>query len=222
MFYPSKSEYLKIAQTYNLIPVYKEYIVDTETPTSIFIKTGGLKREGFLLESIEGQKNLSRYSFIGVGCNNLIKFDREVFSLNDGSKKVFETKTRNPLLELEKIMKKYRLYKNPELDHFVGGAVGYLSYDLVKYFEQIPVRENKLFIPEIMLYLTDLAVVFDHLLNRMKIISTMKIESKISAGKAYDISVGNIENLEKKIKQNNGNNFRSSFDSAAIDNSTVG
>ncbi|GAH09940.1 unnamed protein product, partial [marine sediment metagenome] len=126
------------------IPVYKEYIVDTETPTSIFIKTGGLKREGFLLESIEGQKNLSRYSFIGVGCNNLIKFDREVFSLNDGSKKVFETKTRNPLLELEKIMKKYRLYKNPELDHFVGGAVGYLSYDLVKYFEQIPVRENKL------------------------------------------------------------------------------
>ncbi|GAG98335.1 unnamed protein product, partial [marine sediment metagenome] len=75
---------------------------------------------------------------------------------------------------------------------------------------------------EIMLYLTDLAVVFDHLLNRMKIISTMKIESKISAGKAYDISVGNIENLEKKIKQNNGNNFRSSFDSAAIDNSTVG
>jgi len=222
MFYPSKSEYLKIAQTYNLIPVYKEYIVDTETPTSIFIKTGGLKREGFLLESIEGQKNLSRYSFIGVGCNNLIKFDREVFSLNDGSKKVFEIKTRNPLPELEKIMKKYRIYKNPQLDHFVGGAVGYLSYDLVKYFEQIPVRENKLFIPEIMLYLTDLVVVFDHLLNRIKIISTMKIERKISAGKAYDISVENIENLEKKIKQNNGNNFRSSFDSAIIDNSTVG
>lgn len=222
MFYPSKSEYLKIAQTYNLIPVYKEYIVDTETPTSIFIKTGGLKREGFLLESIEGQKNLSRYSFIGIGCNNLIKFDREVFSLNDGSKKVFEIKTRNPLLELEKIMKKYRLYKNPELNHFIGGAVGYLSYDLVKYFEQIPICENKLFIPEIMLYLTDLVVIFDHLFNRIKIVSTMKIESKISAGKAYDISVENIENLEKKIKENNGNNFRSSFDSAAIDNSAVG
>lgn len=222
MFYPSKSEYLKIAQTYNLIPVYKEYIVDTETPTSMFIKTGGLKREGFLLESIEGQKNLSRHSFIGIGCNNLIKFDREVFSLNDGSNKVFEIKTRNPLLELEKIMKKYRLYKNPELNHFIGGAVGYLSYDLVKCFEQIPLPEDKLFIPEIMLYLTDLVVIFDHLLNRIKIVSTMKIESKISAGKTYDISVENIENLEKKIKENNGNNFRSSFDSAAIDNSAVG
>ena len=222
MFYPSKSEYLKIAQTYNLIPVYKEYIVDTETPTSIFIKTVGLREKGFLLESIEGQKNLSRHSFIGIGCNNLIKFDREVFSLNDGSNKVFEIKTRNPLLELEKIMKKYRLYKNPELNHFIGGAVGYLSYDLVKCFEQIPLPEDKLFIPEIMLYLTDLVVIFDHLLNRIKIVSTMKIESKISAGKTYDISVENIENLEKKIKENNGNNFRSSFDSAAIDNSAVG
>jgi anthranilate synthase component 1 len=220
MFYPSKSDYLTITESYNLIPVYKEYIVDTETPTSIFIKTMGLKKRGFLLESVEGLKNLSRYSFIGIGCKNLIKFDGETFSLNDGIVKVYETKTRNPLLELERIMKKYRLYKNPGLDHFVGGAVGYLSYDLVKCFEQIPLPEDKLFIPEIMLYLTDLVVVFDHLLNRIKIISTVKIGNKISAGKAYDISIENIENLEKKIKQNNGNNLRSSFGSTPIDNST--
>ncbi len=220
MFYPSKGEYLAKAESYNLIPVYKEYIVDTETPASIFIKTVGLEKKGFLLESVEGLKNLSRYSFIGIGCKNLIKFDSGAFSLNDDGVKVYETKTRNPLLELERIMKKYRLYKNPGLDHFVGGAVGYLSYDLVKYFEQIPLPEDKLFIPEVMLYLTDLVVVFDHLLNRIKIISTVEIKDKVSAGKAYDISVENIESLEKKIKRGSGNNLRSSFDSTAIDNST--
>ena len=84
MFYPSKKEYLRIAEDYNLIPVYKEYIVDTDTPTSIFVKSGGLKKQGFLLESIEGSKNLSRYSFIGVGCDNLIKFNNGVFTLNTG------------------------------------------------------------------------------------------------------------------------------------------
>ena len=219
MFCPSKSEYLEGAESYNLIPVYKEYIVDTEAPASIFIKTVGLEKKGFLLESIEGLKSLSRYSFIGIGCRNLIKFDGAVFSLNDGGVKVYETKTRNPLLELEKIMKKYKLYKSPELNHFVGGAVGHLSYDLVKCFEQIPLPEDKLFIPEIMLYLTDLVVVFDHLLNRIKIISTVEIKDKVSAGKAYDISVENIENLEKKIKQSDGNNLRSSLDSTAIDDS---
>ena len=113
-------------------------------------------------------------------------------------------------------MKKNRLYKNPELDHFVGGAVGYLSYDLVKYFDQIPVCENKLLIPEIMLYLTDLAVVFDHLLNRMKIISTVKIESNVSAGKTYDISVEKIKDLENKILGTGRNNLKSSFASSAV------
>jgi anthranilate synthase component 1 len=216
MFYPSKNEYLKIAEDHNLIPVYKEYIVDTETPTSIFVKTGGLEKYGFLLESIEGSKNLSRYSFIGVGCDNLIKFDKEIFTLRSGKDKSFEINTVTPLLELEKIMKKNNMYKNPELDHFVGGAVGYLSYDMVKYFDQIPVCENKLSIPEIMLYLTDLVVVFDHLLNRMKIISTIKIRSGVSAGKTYDISVEKIKSLEKKITEADGSFLKNGFNSAAV------
>jgi len=216
MFHPSKSEYISKAESYNLIPVYKEYIVDTETPASLFIKAVGPEKRGFLLESIEGIKNLSRYSFIGVGCNNLIKFENGIFSLNEGSRIVYEIKTRDPLGELEKVLKKYHLYKSPELNHFVGGAVGYLSYDLVKYFEEIPLPKSELFIPEIMLYLTDLIVVFDHLLNRIKIISTVKIGNNISAGKAYDISVENIENIERKIRKNNRNNFKKSFSSADI------
>ncbi len=218
MFYPSRKDYIAKAENYNLIPVYKEYIVDTETPTSIFMKTVGPEKRGFLLESVEGLKNLSRYSFIGIGCRNLIKFDEEIFSLDDGSGEIYEKKTRNPLLELEKVMNRFRLYKNPELDHFVGGAVGYLGYDLVNYFDGIPLPGSRLSVPEIMLYLTDLVVVFDHLLNRIKIISTVNINYKIKAGKAYDKSVENIENLEKIISQKNGNNFNSSFGSAAIGN----
>jgi len=216
MFYPSKNEYIKIAEKYNLIPVYKEYIVDTETPASMFVKTGGLEEYGFLLESIEGSKKLARYSFIGVGCDNLIKFDNGIFTLTVSKNKISEVNTRTPLLELEKIMKKNNIYKNPELDHFVGGAVGYLSYDLVKYFDRIPVGKNKLCLPEIMLYLTDLVIVFDHLLNRMKIISTVKIDRRVSAGKTYDISIEKITKLEKKITGVNGNYLKNSLDLADV------
>ncbi len=221
MFCPSRKDYIKRAENYNLIPVYKEYIVDTETPTSIFMKTVGLEKRGFLLESAEGLKNLSRYSFIGIGCRNLIKFDEEIFSLDDGNGEVYEVKTRDPLLELEKVMKKFKLYKNPELNHFVGGAVGYLSYDLVNYFDGVPLPASRLSIPEIMLYLTDLVVVFDHLLNRIKIISTVKIDDKITAGKSYDRSVENIEDLEKIISQKNGDYIGTSFGSAAIGSCTT-
>ena len=112
--YSLKEEYLAKAKKYNLIPVYKEYVVDTETPTSIFIKASGLEKEMFLLESMEGLKKLSRYSFIGVGSSSLIKFEDEVFSMEEAGKEILNFKTKSPLEELEKVMHEYRLYKNPE------------------------------------------------------------------------------------------------------------
>lgn len=220
IMHPSKEEYLAKAKKYNLIPVYKEYMVDIETPASIFIKAGGLEKEMFLLESMEGLKKLSRYSFIGVGSSSLIKFENEVFTMKTSGKEVVKVKTKSPLEELEKVINEYRLYKNPELNHFVGGAVGYLSYDLVKYFENIKLTKNKLSLPEIMLYLTDVVIVFDHFLNRMKIISTVKIEKSTgkdkdknfnNAEKGYFQSIQKIEEIESKIfsssKNGNSNNF---------------
>ncbi len=220
IIYPSKEEYLAKAKKYNLIPVYKEYVVDTETPASIFIKAGGLEKEMFLLESMEGLKKLSRYSFIGAGSSSLIKFENEIFTIKTSGKEIVKVKTKSPLKELEKAINEYRLYKNPELNHFVGGAVGYLSYDLVKYFENITLTRSKLLLPEIMLYLTDVVIVFDHFLNRMKIISTVKIERNTgkdkesnsnNVEKAYFQSVQKIEEIESKIfsgsKNGNGDNF---------------
>src|SRR4030042_2388593 len=218
--YPSKEEYLAKAKKFNLIPVYKEYMVDTETPTSIFLKAGGLENEMFLLESMEGLKKLSRYSFIGLGSSSLIKFEDEIFSMEEAGKEILNIKTKSPLEELEKVINEYRLYKNPELNHFVGGAVGYLSYDLVKYFENIKLTKGKLSLPEIMLYLTDVVIVFDHFLNRMKIISTVKIEKSTgkdkdknfnNAEKAFFQSIQKIEEIESKIflssKNGNVDNF---------------
>jgi anthranilate synthase component I len=216
MIYPSKTDYILKAESYNLIPVYKEYVVDTETPASLFIKTVGPDGNGFLLESIEGLKTLSRYSFIGAGCSNLIKYDNGVFSLIKKGEKIYQIKTENPLAELERVLKSYRLFINPELGHFVGGAVGYLGYDLVKNFDEIPLPDKKLSVPEIMLYLTNLVVVFDHLLNRVRIISTVKIDSKVNAGRIYDNSVERIEELEEKIKKSINNNFAGSFNSGSF------
>ncbi len=207
MVYPDKSQYMKIAETYNIIPVYREYMADTETPTSIFLKCGGLEKKGFLLESIEGSKTLSRYSIVGVGCRKMIKVQNGIFSLNIDGEDTLRAKTSRPLAEIENILKDYRLFKNPGLDHFIGGAVGYLSYDLVKYFENISLPANSLGLPEILLYLTDQVVVFDHLLNRLKIISTIKAGPEMPPSTAYDISVENIEATEEKIRKNQASSF---------------
>ncbi len=204
MLYPDKNKYLELARQYNLIPVYKEYMADTETPTSIFLKGCGQDNKGFLLESIEGSKNLARYSFIGVGFSNSAVLEDGVFSYGSDQDGIASEgrKTSKPLAEIEKIMDGYKLYQDPELDHFIGGAVGYLSYDLVKYFENIPLPENETMLPEMFLYFTDLIVVFDHLMNRLKIISTIKSGDGVSPDEAYELSVKRILELEKKIATN--------------------
>lgn len=225
--FPTIKEYTAKSAKYNLIPVYKEYMVDIETPVSIFIKAGGLKRKMFLLESMEGIKKLSRYSFIGVSNSSVIKFQEGNFSVITSGKEVSNIKTSDPLKLLENFLKGYRLYKNPGLKHFVGGATGYLSYDMVKYFENINFGGQKQQYPEIMLYLTELVIVFDHYLQRMKIIATVKIDddgeiagkgeksSKQSleskAEKAYLDSIKKIEQLESEIFSDKKNGSTAGF-----------
>jgi len=193
---------MELSSEYNIIPVYREYMADTETPTSIFLKCCGLDSEGFILESIEGTKNLSRYSFIGIGFSGRALLERGIFKYEEKGRRLKTVKTRTPLTELENIMDRFNLYKDPALEHFIGGAVGYLSYDLVNYFDHIPLPEARAGFPEMFLYFTDMVVVFDHLMNRLKIISTLKTGNLLKPGDAYDLSVEKINELEKKIASN--------------------
>jgi len=199
MYFPVQKEFMERSKEYNLIPVYKEYMVDTETPTSIFIKAGGLEKEMFLLESVEGEKTISRYSIIGISHNATLKFKDKVFTLEDKKGKETKIITCDPLSEIEKIMKDYRIYRDPNLNHFTGGAVGYLGYDLVHYFENISLPDSESIFPEILLRLTSLIIIFDHLLNRMKIISTERIDNIDDAEKTYLKSIEKIEDIEKEI-----------------------
>lgn len=199
MYLPSQKEFIERSKEYNLIPVYREYMVDTETPTSIFIKAGGLEKEMFLLESVEGEKTISRYSIIGISHNATLKFKDKVFTLENKGGEETKIITGDPLAEIEKVMKDYRIYKDPNLNHFTGGAVGYLGYDLVHYFENIPLPGPESIFPEILLKLTNLIIIFDHLLNRMKIISTERIKGRDDAKKVYLKSVEKIEDIEKEI-----------------------
>src|SRR5256884_1828287 len=66
MYFPTQSEFLKLATQGNLIPVTRRLLADIETPLSAYRKIRGAG-ESFLFESVEGGEHLGRYSF--VGCN---------------------------------------------------------------------------------------------------------------------------------------------------------
>ncbi len=138
MYNLSKDEFKNIAKNHNLIPVYREVVADTETPVSAFLK---LKTTGyaFLLESAENGERFGRYSFLGTDPSLIIKAKNGLVDIEDGEGRVLESyRVDDPLGVVKSIMEEYSPARIDGLPLFFGGAVGYLSYDAVRYLEDIP------------------------------------------------------------------------------------
>ena len=108
----------------SFIALGRELYMDLETPVSIFLKVSN-GANSFLLESVEGGESIARYSFIGIG--GYEKFD----SGNRGSG------FKNPLNLVSDLLGNIKVVKPEWMERFFGGLIGYISYDAVKYFDDI-------------------------------------------------------------------------------------
>lgn len=221
MYHPNRTEFKRLAKQHNLIPVYREIIADVETPVSAFLKLGESSRS-FLLESVEGGERLARFSFLGndpylvVTCQN-----GEVKVIRGGQS---EVKTcQDPLQAIKEILSHYNPAKIEELPPFFGGAVGYVGYDAIRYFERIPKQaQDDLALPEMVFFFTDTILIFDHLRHKIKVVANAHVNGDLNA--VYDQAVHKIEALVKKLRQpfssrpledvrdgSGGNGFRSNI-----------
>ena len=198
MYYPSLKEFIKKAKEGNLIPVYQEILADFETPVSAFTKidTGNY---AYLLESAERGEGLGRYSFLGSNPSLIFKSKgKRVEIIKDGKKKV--RKVSDPLVVLKKLMSRYKFVKVKGLPRFVGGMVGYLSYDMARVFERLPDENpDDLNLPDAIFLLTDTILIFDHLEHKIKVISNAHI--KKNPKKAYQEAIGKIEGLISQLRK---------------------
>ena len=83
---PSFSEFKRLAEQGNLIPLYREFLADTETPVSAYLKIKD-KSYSYLLESAEGGKRWGRYSFIGYKPLLVATSLGQRMEITEGSKK---------------------------------------------------------------------------------------------------------------------------------------
>ena len=176
-YYPDKQEFLKRASSGNMTPVYKEILADTETPVSAFKKIGH-DNYSFLLESVEGGERLARYSFLGSGTNLLIKSkDRNVEIVRDGKPESIELDTgRDVLHVLKQELGKVSYVPDPGLPRFCGGAVGFMGYDTVRCFEELPDSTvDDLGLPDCTFIFTDTLLIFDHVQHRIRVVCNARI-----------------------------------------------
>ncbi|HMO59809.1 MAG TPA: chorismate-binding protein, partial [Roseiflexaceae bacterium] len=173
---PSLDEIGTLRDQGNLCPIYAEVLADLETPVSAFLKVAR-GPYSFLLESVEGGQHIARYSFIGAEPYLALRFEGGVASAVQGGYKQ-TLPYRDPLALLQSYLADYRPVRLPDLPRFVGGAVGYLSYDAVDYFERLPRPQRRSYeIPDGVWQFVDTLLVFDHLRHKIKVISHVHLDA---------------------------------------------
>jgi anthranilate synthase component I len=174
---PSMNEFCELARRGNVVPIFAEFIADNETPVSAFRK---LDRGGhsFLFESTEKNDVSGRFSFVGIDPRMVIKSrQHELQIVESGAERRVETKG-DPLDEIRKLMACYRYVSCPELTRFSGGAVGFLGYEAIHFFEpKVPAaKRDELQLPEMIFMITNSLLIFDHRLRALKIVANGFLE----------------------------------------------
>ncbi len=169
---PSMDEFRELAQGGNVVPVFAEFIADNETPVSAFktLDSGGCS---FLFESTEKNDVSGRFSFVGTDPRMVIKSrGRELQIVESGEEQRAEIPD-DPLNEIRKVMARYRSVSLPGLPRFSGGAVGFLGYEAIHFFEpKVPAAEgDELQLPEMIFLITSNLLIFDHRLRTLKIVA---------------------------------------------------
>jgi len=169
-----------------LKPVVREVPADLETPVSAFLK---LKGHGarFLLESVEMGENLGRYSFIGLDYLKNIKVLPEYVVVEErGRSDVVPIREKNPLEIVRQIMAPLAL-KHDSLPGLVGGAVGYIGYDFVRFLERLPSRlPDTLGLPLCNFYLASTMVIFDHVKRKMLLVTVGHEDPQDTLSEVYE------------------------------------
>ncbi|ABO48797.1 anthranilate synthase, component I [Desulforamulus reducens MI-1] len=203
MYNPSFTEYRSLAEEYNLIPVYREYLADTETPVSVYEKLAPMG-PSFLLESVEGGITLARYSFIGCQCFLSYRFHQGRAEYRGLAGKV--RLHGGPLQALEGVLSRFRTPELSGLPRFTSGAVGYFGYDMIRHLEHLPnKKEDELNLPICQLMFPGVVLAFDHVKRTLLIIANHPLSG--SPEESYREAIKKIDRVAERIFQQEKINY---------------
>ena len=187
MYYPSLEQVKELAHKGNLIPICREINADLDTPVSAYLKVAR-PPYSFLLESVEGGEHMARYSFIGTEPSAVIKTGKE-----QPLGKI------DPLEPIEQELRRFKLIEVPDMQRFNGGAVGYLSYETVNYFEELPTPDTDMLdVPEAVFMLTMTYIVFDHVGHKISVVSHAYLNGDVE--RAYTEATTRIDEIIRRLQ----------------------
>ena len=195
---PSLDEFRQLARDHQLVPVYRRLISDTLTPVSAFRR---LDRgsSACLFESVVGGEKVGRYSFLAVDPFLELRAQRQRVQIVAGDE-VQDVESLDPLEELRLQLRKFEVAHLEELPPFVGGAVGYAAYDVVRYAEHLPdAPEDDRGLPDLCFGLYDQIVVFDNVSKTMFVIALARLDQNEDPDAAYADARNRVDQLVEQL-----------------------
>ncbi len=184
------------------IPVVREILADLDTPLSLFRKIDD-GRTAFLLESVEGGEKWARYSFLGVGARAIFRSSgSRVEWIEGGQTEVLEAEG-DPLEILRERLRAFEAVQSTDftLPRFIGGAVGMIGYDWVRFVEKIPdSNPDRVGLPDVFFVLPEFVVVYDNIRHTALIVVHAAIEPGGNVGGAFVAASAKIETMVDRIR----------------------
>ncbi len=207
MYTPSRDEFIAASARGNLIPVYRELLADSDTPVSAYAALGG-GDHSFLLESVVGGATWAAYSFVGVAPRAVVRWKAGVASVTwydvdgGGAPRMAEWPTPDPTAALAEVLGEMRPVDVPGLPRFWGGAVGWIAYDCVRAFEELPSRAGPapIDLPPLCMVITDTLLIFDNLRQTLKVVATPYVARPERAEVAYERACERIDDIVDRLR----------------------
>ena len=198
---PSFSEFRQMAEQGNLIPVYQEFLADTETPVSAYLK---IKHKAFsyLLESADRGERWGRYSFIGYKPFLIVLLRDRDLEIRKGPEKTVVKGIRNPLDVMRDLSLEFKPVVSKDLPPFQGGLVGYFNYDLIRKWERLPeITPESPILPECLFVASGRLIVFDHLTHKVKMVAFARFNGKENLREVYTRACEEVEEAIQELRQ---------------------
>lgn len=198
-YYPDFETFAELARQGNVIPVYRRLFGDSLTPVSAYRQIAG-GPNSFLLESVVGGEKIARYSFAGADPFLTIRAHGTRVR-TESSEGVREFEDPDPVRCLGRLMEKYKAVHQRGLPRFVGGAVGYAGYDVIRYYENLPhPPADDRHLADLHFALYDSMVLFDHVDKTIRVIANAMTDGR-TVHAAYDDACHKIDQLVEKLRR---------------------
>ncbi|MDM1249120.1 anthranilate synthase component I [Acinetobacter sp. R933-2] len=182
---------------YNLIPVYRQRLADTDTPLSVFARLKDHK-QAYLFESVEGGENWARYSIIGLGESIVFSCNEGQLTIQAADGSLSTQHCADPFQYIRDFQAQFKVPPHaltPDLPQFTGGLVGYFGYDSVRYIEprlkNVP-EADPVGLPDLWMMLSKTVIVFDNLKDTLFLI----VHADVNNADAYHQAQQQLDELE--------------------------